>query len=122
MNDDILQPSLLVGEVKSMCPNELCESVYQGKGSVIRADDGDIYVYPSYNITNATTCDYIGAMCLGDHCTVCKCPSDASTWEEKKGSCKHFQSGTGSLAINDRCRQQTLLLAMNNFSLKGIVL
>ena len=99
-----LKQCLLVDKVKSVCPNELCESVYQGKGSVIRADDGDIYIYPSYNTTNATTCDYIGAVCVSDNCTACKCPSDASTWEEKKGRCKHFQSGTksckpGSLAL-----------------------
>ena len=80
---------IIVGKVKSVCPNEICESVYQGKGSIIRADDGDIYIFPSGNITNATICGNLDAVCVGSNCTACKCmnTADTDTWEEKKGKC-----------------------------------
>lgn len=61
----------------------------------MRADDGDVYVLPPGNVTNATTCGNLDAVCAGDDCTACKCVNSKSTdtWEEKKGKCSTKMGG-----------------------------
>ena len=73
--------------MNTICPDDVCDAVYNNTDTVIRADDGDLYI-PS----SGAKCQTLNANCTGENCHACKCKSQQDTWNDRHQSCKNINS------------------------------
>ena len=67
------------------CPGEICDAIYDNALAVLRDDDGDI-ITP----LNGQSCTDLRAVCMGDSCMDCKCPSGRDTFNNHREKCENI--------------------------------